>query len=317
MKNLTLFLASLLIALPVLAADPWGNADPKLGKEHHDKACVACHISQQGGDGSKMYTRDNRLLSSKLSHFETYDCLQRPDQGRIAPGRSRPSCRLSQPAVLPLQRMMEGRVVAAHGRQYLVELADGTLLPCFTRGKRSDVACGDRVDIMRSSDDQGVIEAIQPRTSLLYRSNEAKQKLIAANVDQLVIVVATEPAFSDDLITRALLAAESEEIEPLIVLNKCDLIDKLPAARARLQMFAKLGYRIVELSAWNTPKTCAPSSIASPAYSLASRAWANQRWSMPWCRKPMPPPAKSRKRWTPASTPRRTPRSITLMPTAN
>ena len=49
MKNLTLLLASLLIALPVLAADPWGNADPKLGKEHHDKACVACHISQQGG----------------------------------------------------------------------------------------------------------------------------------------------------------------------------------------------------------------------------------------------------------------------------
>ena len=67
MKNLTLFLASLLIALPVLAADPWGNADPKLGKEHHDKACVACHISQQGGDGSKMYTRDNRLLSTKLA----------------------------------------------------------------------------------------------------------------------------------------------------------------------------------------------------------------------------------------------------------
>lgn len=65
MKNLTLLLASLLIALPVLAADPWGNADPKLGKEHHDKACVTCHISQQGGDGSKMYTRDNRLLSSK------------------------------------------------------------------------------------------------------------------------------------------------------------------------------------------------------------------------------------------------------------
>ena len=66
MKNLTLFLAALLIALPVLAAEPWGNADPKLGKAHHDKACVACHISQQGGDGSKIYTRDNRLLSTKL-----------------------------------------------------------------------------------------------------------------------------------------------------------------------------------------------------------------------------------------------------------
>lgn len=144
---------------------------------------------------------------------------------------------------------MEGRVIAAHGRQYVVELADGSLLPCFPRGKKSDVACGDRVDIERTSSDQGVIEAIQPRTSLLYRSNEYKQKLIAANVDQLVIVVATEPAFSDDLITRALLAAESEEIEALIVLNKCDLTDKVAAARERLTMFSKLGYRIVELSA--------------------------------------------------------------------
>jgi len=144
---------------------------------------------------------------------------------------------------------MHGRVVAAHGRQYVVELDDGTLLPCFPRGKKSEVACGDRVDIQRTSDDQGVIEAIQPRTSLLYRSNEVRQKLIAVNVDQVVIVVATEPGFSDELVTRALLAVESEEIEPLIVLNKCDLADKLPAARAQLAVFASLGYRIVELSA--------------------------------------------------------------------
>ena len=153
---------------------------------------------------------------------------------------------------------MEGRVVAAHGRQYVVELEDGTSLPCFPRGKKSDVVCGDRVDIARSSDDQGVIEAIQPRTSLLYRSNEIKQKLIAANVDQLVIVVATEPAFSDELVTRALLAAESEEIAVLIVLNKCDLVDKLPAARERLAVFAGLGYRIVELSALNHAEDLRP-----------------------------------------------------------
>ncbi len=144
---------------------------------------------------------------------------------------------------------MDGRVVAAHGRQYVVELPEGGLLPCFPRGKRSEVACGDRVDIRRTSDDQGVIEAILPRTSLLYRSNEVRQKHIAANVDQIVIVVASEPAFSDELVTRALLAAESEEIEPLIVLNKCDLADKLPAARDQLTVFAGLGYRIVELSA--------------------------------------------------------------------
>lgn len=145
--------------------------------------------------------------------------------------------------------MMEGRVIAAHGRQYVVQLADGSTLPCFTRGKKSDVACGDHVQILQAAVDQGVIEAILPRTSLLYRSNEIKQKLIAANVDQVVIVVATEPAFSDELITRALLAIESEEIEALIVLNKCDLSDKVPAARERLAMFTLLGYPVLELSA--------------------------------------------------------------------
>ncbi len=145
--------------------------------------------------------------------------------------------------------MIQGRVIAAHGRQYVVELADGRRLPCFPRGKKSEIACGDYVECQQTSDDQGVIEKIQPRRSLLYRSNEIRQKLIAANVDQLIIVVATEPAFSDELVTRALVAAESEDIDVLIVLNKCDLSDKLPAARARLRPLAALGYPIVELSA--------------------------------------------------------------------
>jgi len=144
---------------------------------------------------------------------------------------------------------MDGRVVAAHGRQYIVELTDGTRLPCVPRGKKSEVVCGDRLEVERTSDNQGVIEAIKPRSSLLYRSNEHKQKLIAANVDQLVVVVATEPAFSDELLSRALLAAESEGIQTLIVLNKCDLTDKVAAARERLKIFASIGYRILELSA--------------------------------------------------------------------
>lgn len=144
---------------------------------------------------------------------------------------------------------MDGRVVAAHGRQYIVELTDGTRLPCVPRGKKSEVVCGDRLEVERTSDNQGVIEAIKPRSSLLYRSNEHKQKLIAANVDQLVVVVATEPAFSDELLSRALLAAESEGIQTLIVLNKCDLTDKVAAARDRLKIFASIGYRILELSA--------------------------------------------------------------------
>ena len=144
---------------------------------------------------------------------------------------------------------MQGRVVAAHGRQYVVETLDGRRLPCFPRGKKSEIACGDRVEISDSSSDQGVIDAILPRCSLLYRSNEVRQKLIAANVEQLVIVVACEPAFSDDLVTRALIAAESEEIGVLIVLNKCDLTAQIDRARQQTRIFADQGYTILELSA--------------------------------------------------------------------
>lgn len=144
---------------------------------------------------------------------------------------------------------MQGRVVAAHGRQYVVETVDGTRLPCFPRGKKSELACGDMVEITQSSPDQGVIEAILPRRSLLYRSNEIRQKLIAANVDLLVVVVACEPAFSDDLVTRALIAAESEDIDVLIALNKSDLAERLPAARRQTAVFTDLGYAVLELCA--------------------------------------------------------------------
>lgn len=142
----------------------------------------------------------------------------------------------------------KGTIVAAHGRQYRVELSDGEILLCFTRGKKSEVACGDHVTVQRTGD-QGVIDAIEPRQSLLYRSNAFKEKLIAANVTQIVVVVATEPSFSDELVTRCITAAESQDMPALIVLNKTDLADRVPAAREALVPFAKLGYRIVELSA--------------------------------------------------------------------
>lgn len=153
---------------------------------------------------------------------------------------------------------LHGRVIAAHGRQYVVEVDDGRILPCFPRGKKSEIACGDRVEIQQTAPDQGVVEKIEPRRSLLYRSNEFREKLIAANVDLIVVVVACEPAFSEDLVSRALLAAESQEIAGLIVLNKCDLVDKLPAGRERLEQFSKLGYPLLELSARHGGATLRP-----------------------------------------------------------
>ena len=70
MKTAIVLLAAL-VALPASAAPPWGKADPKAGKELHDKNCIACHARLYGGDGSKMYMREGRLLSTQL------DILQR------------------------------------------------------------------------------------------------------------------------------------------------------------------------------------------------------------------------------------------------
>jgi ribosome biogenesis GTPase / thiamine phosphate phosphatase len=144
---------------------------------------------------------------------------------------------------------LAGTIVAAHGRQYRVELASGEMLLCFPRGKKSELACGDRVVVERSGDGRGVVDQIEPRTTLLYRSNQYRHKLIAANVTQIVVVVATEPSFSDELVTRCLVAAESQDIGALIVLNKCDLDERVAAALRTLSPFEKLGYRLLKLSA--------------------------------------------------------------------
>jgi ribosome biogenesis GTPase len=148
-----------------------------------------------------------------------------------------------------------GLVIAAHGRHYLVAPEDGgAMLQCFPRGKRSEVAVGDRVIYEPTSADQGVIVEIAERRNLLYRSDQYKSKLFAANLDQLLIVLATEPHFSEDLLGRALVAAEANELKPLIVLNKTDVEAELPGARKRLARYQALGYTVVELSIKTQPE---------------------------------------------------------------
>jgi ribosome biogenesis GTPase len=152
----------------------------------------------------------------------------------------------------------DGLIIAAFGRQYLVEFSDGSTRLCFPRGKKSEIACGDRVTVMSTGEGQGVVEKTSERRSLLYRSNDFRQKLIAANVTQIAIVVATEPSFSDTLVTRCLVAADSQDIKALIVLNKCDLTDALSAAREALKVYRQLGYAVVELSAKESGKALLP-----------------------------------------------------------
>ena len=144
--------------------------------------------------------------------------------------------------------LIEGQVVAAYGRRYLVESRDGATLDCVTRGRRGAIACGDRVSVARSGPGQGVIEQLGARDTLLYRSDRVRQKLIAANVTQIVVVVAPVPTFHDDLINRCLAAAEHGGIAGLVVMNKSDL----PQAKRvlhSLALYRELGYQVVTLSA--------------------------------------------------------------------
>jgi len=165
----------------------------------------------------------------------------------------------------PQDRLLSAQVIAAFGRQYLVRLADGTEMACLTRGKKSEVACGDIVEVRRTDhpsvrtgtptlggilpDAQGVIEGITPRYTLLYRSDAYREKIIAANVTQIIVVVAAEPSFNDELLARCLVAAFDQKLGVLIVLNKCDLTGAADAARKQLVPYSAIGYRVLEISA--------------------------------------------------------------------
>jgi ribosome biogenesis GTPase len=145
--------------------------------------------------------------------------------------------------------LLRGLVTASHGRQYAVELPNGEQVSCFTRGKKSLVACGDRVAVTATAPGQAVIEAVDPRRSLLYRSDAHRQKLIAANVTQLVIVLAAVPSFYEELLNRCLVAAEHGRLRALIVLNKFDLEGPRAEALDRLQPYRDLGYTVLPLIA--------------------------------------------------------------------
>ncbi len=140
-----------------------------------------------------------------------------------------------------------GSVVASFGRSFVVELAGGALATCTTRGKRTDIACGDHVAVALTAPDQGVIESIAPRASLFYRSDIQRQKLIAANVTRIVVVLAV-PAIHHHLLDRCIAAAEYAEIPILLALNKMDLPDAA-ATLASLAPYRALGYEVLPLAA--------------------------------------------------------------------
>lgn len=140
-----------------------------------------------------------------------------------------------------------GLIVANHGRHFLVENALGERLICHSRGKKSQGVVGDRVRWL-ASQDEGTIEKIEDRRNLLYRQDEVRVKSFAANLDQVLILIAAEPEFSSNQLSRALIACEAQHIDPLIVLNKSDLKDPFARAWEWLAPYRHMGYSVLPLS---------------------------------------------------------------------
>ena len=112
--------------------------------------------------------------------------------------------------------LQQGLVISAHGRHCVVEASDGKRTLCHPRGKKSQAVVGDRVQ-WQATGDEGIIEQLMPRRNLLYRQDELRTQSFAANIDLVLMCIAAEPEFSEQQLTRALIAARAEGIEALIV----------------------------------------------------------------------------------------------------
>ncbi len=160
-------------------------------------------------------------------------------------------------------QLLDGLVVGSHGRHCVVETPAGERVICHPRGKKLAVVVGDGVR-WRPSHDEGTVEQITPRRNLLYRQDAVRTKSFAANLDQVLILVAAEPEFSEHQLARALIACEAAHIEPLIALNKADLAEPFARAWQRLAPYRAMGYAVLPLAA--KPRGPAP----APADTLAA-----------------------------------------------
>lgn len=137
-------------------------------------------------------------------------------------------------------------VVATFGRQVLLENADGTRIRCLTRGKKSDLVVGDRAR-WQPAGDGGVVTELMERRNLLFRQDEWRSKSFAANIDQLLVLLAVDPPYSESQLARALIAARHAGVPAFIGLNKIDL-PGLEEARARLAPYAAMGVPVLEFA---------------------------------------------------------------------
>lgn len=143
---------------------------------------------------------------------------------------------------------MRATVTGDFGRDFLVELADNTPFTCVRKGKKQDVTCGDEVEISITSPGNGRIDEVHPRRNVLFRTDAFREKTLAANIDQAVIIVAPRPTFSETFLSLCLVACDAAGIAPIIMLNKKDL-PEFEEAKISLKKFEDIGYTVLPMSA--------------------------------------------------------------------
>jgi ribosome biogenesis GTPase len=166
------------------------------------------------------------------------------------------------PAAPEAGQATEALILASYGNRGMAELADGSRLECVYRRSVGRPLCGDRVMLERVDESTLAVSSIQPRRNLFVRADQQRRKqAVASNVDKVAIVIATRPAPSKDLVERYLVAVHSLGIQPLLVVNKAELLGADERTHCppfnHLESYRAMGYPVVEVSCEGPPGVAA------------------------------------------------------------
>ncbi len=151
-----------------------------------------------------------------------------------------------------------GLITTSYGRLFIVEI-DGRHYEAVTLGKKTEFVVGDKVLAQIINDKQAQIMQLQERGNLIYRSDHNRSKIIASNISQILIVIAIKPSFNLNFLNSCLVAAEAENIAPIIVVNKIDLPETTEFLQKITQLYHdELGYKVVAISANNSCEELRP-----------------------------------------------------------
>ncbi|MDA8745729.1 ribosome small subunit-dependent GTPase A [Rubripirellula amarantea] len=155
------------------------------------------------------------------------------------------------------ENLLYGRVISVHGLKCRVLDDQGNAFECAIRqvlksmsiDGRTAVVAGDRVRFRAESSIDGMIEQVEPRHGIISRTSRGQQHILVANVDYLLIIAsAASPEIKPVLIDRFLLTAAQCNVQPILVVNKVDLIEPV-LLQQLIGVYASLGTRVLMTSA--------------------------------------------------------------------